>query len=137
MQSGKTLDVNLAAVMLQAQALYPLLKKSSGTLTLIGSVAHKGSASIPAYAASKAGLHGLARALRSEWGGEISVQICTPARRRPTCTTRPDMIPAACVLVSCGRCGGDDGIGHCGAALAGHHLLGQVSQWRRLHREGL
>jgi NAD(P)-dependent dehydrogenase (short-subunit alcohol dehydrogenase family) len=74
----KTLDVNLLAVMLQAQALYPLLKKSSGTLSLIGSVAHKGSASIPAYAASKAGLHGLARALRSEWSGDVSVQVLHP-----------------------------------------------------------
>ncbi|MBU2487626.1 MAG: SDR family oxidoreductase, partial [Alphaproteobacteria bacterium] len=51
----QTLDVNLLAAIMQAQALFPLLKKSSGTLTLIGSVAHKGSATIPAYAASKAG----------------------------------------------------------------------------------
>ena len=74
----QSLDVNLLAAMLQAQALFPLLRKSSGTLTLVGSVAHKGSASIPAYAASKAGLHGLARALRSEWSGQVSVQVLHP-----------------------------------------------------------
>lgn len=72
------LDVNLLAVALQAQALLPMLEKSRGTLTLIGSVAHKGSATAPAYAASKAGLHGLARALRSEWSGRVSVQVLHP-----------------------------------------------------------
>ena len=74
----QSLDINLLAALLQAQALYPLLRKTSGTLTLIGSVAHKGSATIPAYAASKAGLHGLARALRSEWKGDVSVQVLHP-----------------------------------------------------------
>ncbi|MBU4529128.1 MAG: SDR family oxidoreductase [Hoeflea sp.] len=74
----QTLDVNLMAAILQAQALFPLLEKSKGTLTFIGSVVHTGSATIPAYAASKAGLHGLARALRSEWKGKISVQVLHP-----------------------------------------------------------
>ncbi|SOE18358.1 short-subunit dehydrogenase [Hoeflea halophila] len=73
-----SLDVNLLSALLQARALYPLLKKSGGTLTLIGSVAHKGSAAVPAYAASKAGLHGLARALRSEWKADVSVQVLHP-----------------------------------------------------------
>ena len=74
----QTLDVNLLAAMLQAQALLPLLEKSRGTLTFVGSVAHSGSATIPAYAASKAGLHGLARSLRSEWKGRVSVQVLHP-----------------------------------------------------------
>lgn len=74
----QTLDVNLLAAILQARALFPLLAKTRGTLTLIGSVAHSGSATIPAYAASKAGLHGLARALRSEWSGRVSVQVLHP-----------------------------------------------------------
>ena len=74
----QTLDVNLVAAILQAQALFPLLEKSRGTLTLIGSVVHSGSATIPAYAASKAGLHGLARALRSEWAGRVAVQVLHP-----------------------------------------------------------
>ncbi|MBC7280173.1 SDR family NAD(P)-dependent oxidoreductase [Hoeflea sp.] len=74
----QTLDVNLLAAILQAQALFPLLEKSRGTLTLIGSVVHSGSATIPAYAASKAGLHGLARALRAEWSGRVAVQVLHP-----------------------------------------------------------
>lgn len=74
----RTLDVNLAAAIAQARALYPLLEKTKGTLTFVGSVAHKGSATIPAYAASKAGLQGLTRALRSEWSGRVSVQIVHP-----------------------------------------------------------
>lgn len=73
-----TLDVNLLATILQARALFPLLEKAGGTLTLIGSVAHKGSAAVPAYAASKAGLHGFARALRSEWSGRVAVQVLHP-----------------------------------------------------------
>ena len=73
-----TFDVNLLAVMLQAQALHPFLRKAGGTLTFVGSVAHKGTPLVPAYAASKAGLHGLARALRSEWKSEVSVQVLHP-----------------------------------------------------------
>lgn len=83
----QTIDVNLAAAVAQARALYPFLEKSRGTLTLVGSVAHKGSATIPAYAASKAGLHGLARALRSEWGAQVTVQIVHPG---PTKTDMHD-----------------------------------------------
>jgi 3-oxoacyl-[acyl-carrier protein] reductase len=83
----QTLDVNLSAAIAQAQALFPLLEKSRGTLTFVGSVAHKGSATVPAYAASKAGLHGLARALRSEWSGRVSVQIVHPG---PTKTEMHD-----------------------------------------------
>lgn len=74
----KTLDVNLTSAVLLSRALHPWLLKASGTLTLVGSVAHKGQASFPVYAASKAGLHGFARALRSEWAGKISVQIIHP-----------------------------------------------------------
>lgn len=78
----ETLDINLAAAIAQAHALYPFLERSRGTLTFVGSVAHRGSAAIPAYAASKAGLHGLARALRSEWGGRVAVQILHPGPTR-------------------------------------------------------
>ncbi len=73
-----TLDVNLAANIALAHALFPLLTKAKGTLSFVGSVAHKGSPLFPAYAASKAGLDALARALRSEWKGRVSVQIIHP-----------------------------------------------------------
>jgi NAD(P)-dependent dehydrogenase (short-subunit alcohol dehydrogenase family) len=73
-----TLDVNLAANIALARALFPLLAKSNGTLSFVGSVAHKGSPLFPAYAASKAGLDALARALRSEWQDRVAVQIIHP-----------------------------------------------------------
>jgi NAD(P)-dependent dehydrogenase (short-subunit alcohol dehydrogenase family) len=73
-----TLDINLAAPLALAHALHPALEHSRGTLVLIGSVAHRGAARFPAYAASKAGLEGLARALASEWRGRVRVQMLHP-----------------------------------------------------------
>ncbi|MEL6921301.1 MAG: SDR family oxidoreductase [Pseudomonadota bacterium] len=73
-----TLDTNLTAPILLSRALYPWLSKAGGTLTFVGSVAHKGQGMFPTYAASKAGLHGLARALRSEWRGRVTVQAVHP-----------------------------------------------------------
>jgi NAD(P)-dependent dehydrogenase (short-subunit alcohol dehydrogenase family) len=73
-----TLDVNLSANIALVHALFPLLEKAKGTLSFVGSVAHKGSPLFPAYAASKAGLDALARALRSEWQGRVTVQIIHP-----------------------------------------------------------
>jgi NAD(P)-dependent dehydrogenase (short-subunit alcohol dehydrogenase family) len=80
----ETFDVNLAANILQARTLYSWLKKAQGTLTLVGSVAHRGAPSFASYAATKAGLDGLARALREEWRGEVNVQILHPG---PTATS--------------------------------------------------
>ncbi|MEO0543648.1 MAG: SDR family oxidoreductase [Pseudomonadota bacterium] len=74
----ETLDTNLTAPVLIVRALYPWLSKANGTLTLVGSVAHKGQGMFPTYAASKAGLNGLARALRSEWRGSVTVQAVHP-----------------------------------------------------------
>jgi NAD(P)-dependent dehydrogenase (short-subunit alcohol dehydrogenase family) len=73
-----TLDVNLSANIALVHVLFPLLEKAKGTLSFVGSVAHKGSPLFPAYAASKAGLDALARALRSEWQGRVAVQIIHP-----------------------------------------------------------
>lgn len=77
-----TLDTNLVSSVLLARGLFSWLAKAHGTLTLVGSVAHKGAGLFPAYAASKAGLHGFARALRSEWQGRVSVQIIHPGPTR-------------------------------------------------------
>ena len=74
----QTLAVNLSANVALSHALFPLLEKAYGTLSLVGSVAHKGSPLFPAYAASKAGLDAFARALRSEWQGRATVQIIHP-----------------------------------------------------------
>ena len=79
----ETMDVNLVAPVLLARRLAPQIEKARGKLVLIGSVAHRGSANMPAYAASKAGLAGLARSLESEWRGRIEVQVIHPG---PTVT---------------------------------------------------
>lgn len=73
-----TLDVNLAASITLAHALFPRLAKTGGRLVFVGSVAHRGASAFPAYAASKAGLDGLARALASEWQGRVAVQMLHP-----------------------------------------------------------
>ncbi len=79
----RTLDVNLTAPVLLARRMARRLEKAGGKIVLIGSVAHRGSPNMPAYAASKAGLAGLARSLASEWQGRIGVQLIHPG---PTAT---------------------------------------------------
>ena len=74
----QTLDVNLTSTIFIARRLEQQLRRAKGTLVLIGSVAHRGARNMPTYAASKAGLAGLARSLRSEWRNEIDVQIIHP-----------------------------------------------------------
>ena len=78
----RTLRVNLTATILIAHALAPALLERGGTLGLIGSTARRGAALLPAYAASKAGLHGFARALGEEWRGRASVVLLHPGPTR-------------------------------------------------------
>ena len=78
----RTLRVNLAATILTAHALAPGLVARGGTLALVGSTARRGAAALPAYAASKAGLHGFARALGEEWRGRASVVMLHPGPTR-------------------------------------------------------
>lgn len=70
-----TLDVNLACTIALSHSLHPFLFAKAGCLTLIGSTAKGGAPAFATYAASKAGLHGFARALREEWRGHIDVQM--------------------------------------------------------------
>ncbi|MCR9138077.1 MAG: SDR family NAD(P)-dependent oxidoreductase [Alphaproteobacteria bacterium] len=79
----ETLDVNLTAPIVLARHMAPFLEKVRGKLVLIGSVAHRGAANMPTYAASKAGLAGFARSLESEWQDRTAVQIIHPG---PTAT---------------------------------------------------
>lgn len=79
----QTVDVNLAGTVAMAHMMFPFLRPARGRLTIIGSVARRGSAGFASYAASKAGLHGLARALSSEWRGAVTVQLLEPG---PTMT---------------------------------------------------
>lgn len=81
-QIRATMDANLAFAIVAARRLFPLLAKDRGLLTLVGSTSHRGSPLAPAYAASKAGLHGLARSLRAEWRGRVDVQVVHPGPTR-------------------------------------------------------
>lgn len=77
------LAVNLLMPMLTAQLLFELLQARRGVLGLVGSVAYRGAAGMPVYAASKAGLDGFGRSLRSEWQGRVDVRVIHPG---PTAT---------------------------------------------------
>jgi NAD(P)-dependent dehydrogenase (short-subunit alcohol dehydrogenase family) len=79
----QTIDVNLMSPILMARSLADRLESASGKLVIIGSVAHRGAPGFATYAASKAGLHGFARALREEWRDRIRVQVIHPG---PTAT---------------------------------------------------
>ena len=79
----ETVDVNLAGTVTLAHMMFPFLRPASGQLTLIGSVARRGAPQFATYAASKAGLYGLSRALAEEWRGKVRVQLLDPG---PTMT---------------------------------------------------
>ena len=78
----QTVDVNLAGTVAMAHMMFPFLRPADGQLTLVGSVARHGSPRVASYAASKAGLHGLARALAEEWRGIVRVQLLDPGPTR-------------------------------------------------------
>ena len=78
----RTLRVNLDATILVAHTLSSMLLQRGGTLVLVGSVARKGAAIMPSYAASKSGLHGFARALGEEWRGRATVVMLHPGPTR-------------------------------------------------------
>lgn len=73
---ARILATNLDANMALAHALHPVLR--GGCLGLIGSVAHRGAAGMPVYAASKAALDGFGRALAEEWRGTVTVRMLHP-----------------------------------------------------------
>ena len=76
-------DINLTAPILLSQALGPWLFVGRGKLALIGSTAiEKGQGAFATYAATKAGLDGFARSLRSEWQDRADVMIIHPGPTR-------------------------------------------------------
>ncbi|MEM7566434.1 MAG: SDR family oxidoreductase [Pseudomonadota bacterium] len=77
-EAARMLDVNLVAPVLIAHAIAPAILAAGGVLILVGSSMHRGAAAAPTYAATKAGLHGLARALASEWQGRAHVAVLHP-----------------------------------------------------------
>lgn len=80
---SRVVDVNLIAQMRWAHALYHGLAARSGRIGFVGSVARKGAASMPVYAATKAALDGLGRSLALEWQGRVAVKVLHPG---PTAT---------------------------------------------------
>ena len=87
----RTLRVNLEASVLIAHAIAPRLLAAGGTLALIGSVARGGAGALPSYSASKAGLHGFARALGEEWRGRAGVLALHPGPTRTGMQARAGM----------------------------------------------
>ncbi|MEO0485679.1 MAG: SDR family oxidoreductase [Pseudomonadota bacterium] len=80
--------LNTTAPLLLAQALYPRLKASRGTLVFIGSTAARGAhKDFAVYAATKAALDGAYRSLRLEWEGAVTVLMIHPG---PTATAMHD-----------------------------------------------
>ena len=75
----RQIDVNLTAPVHFAQVLAPRLFAARGRLLVVGSrAAVKGAARFATYAATKAALDGLTRALREEWRGRAAVSIVHP-----------------------------------------------------------
>lgn len=74
------MQTNLFGAYLSLRLFYPLLAKKGGSALLISSIWGRLGASCEAiYAASKAGLHGLALSLAKEWGPQgIRVNILSP-----------------------------------------------------------
>ncbi|MEX3010787.1 SDR family NAD(P)-dependent oxidoreductase [Hoeflea sp. TYP-13] len=68
---NRTLQINLTAPFLMIKAALPYLRESRGSIVNIGSIEGLGSnPSHAAYCASKAGLHGLTRAVAVDHGAE-------------------------------------------------------------------
>jgi len=73
-------QVNLTGAMHLLRAVYPRVRKPGGRVLLVSSVsAIRGFPGWSVYAATKAGLVGLARALRAEWNPEgVAVEVVLP-----------------------------------------------------------
>lgn len=77
---SKSLSVNMMASLVLAQALFPLLKKSHGSIVNIGSVhASQTKEGFGCYSISKTALAGLTKAMAIEWGSEVPVNSIDPA----------------------------------------------------------
>ncbi|KGF70728.1 3-oxoacyl-ACP reductase [Hoeflea sp. BAL378] len=107
----RVIDVNLSSVMLCATTFHQRLKQASGSIVVIGSIgALKAVKGNPAYAASKAAVHALARTLGDAWGGDgIRVNVLAPGMVATKMTgvtvNNPDRLNAALGTISLGRLG--------------------------------
>lgn len=76
----RTLNVNMAAPFLLIKEFLPELRANSGAVVNMGSVhAQATKPGFSAYAATKAGLHGLTRALAVDLGPKVRVNTLAPA----------------------------------------------------------
>jgi 3-oxoacyl-[acyl-carrier protein] reductase len=107
----KVINVNLNSLMTCATRFRPMLVASRGSALFINSVgAFRATRGNPAYAASKAGLLGLTRALGQAWAGDgIRVNGIAPglvATRLTEVTTKsPDRLAARISGIPAGRLG--------------------------------
>jgi NAD(P)-dependent dehydrogenase (short-subunit alcohol dehydrogenase family) len=108
----ETLDVNLVAPFLWAQALLPELERAKGCVINISSIhARLTKRDFVAYATSKAALSGLTRAMAVDLGGRVRVNAIEPA------AIGTDMLKA-----------GFDGKPELFAGLQGCHPVGSIGQ---------
>jgi 3-oxoacyl-[acyl-carrier protein] reductase len=117
-------DVNLNSVMHCCLKYVDMLKRSAGSIIIIGSIgAYKSVKGNPAYAASKAGLLGLTRTLGDAWGAEgVRVNAIAPGmvatRMTAVTTDHPERKQAALDSISLGRLGTPSDMGDVALFLA-------------------
>lgn len=87
-------EVNLTATVLVAHAVAEHILASHGSLVLIGSTART-APRFAAYAATKAGLAGLARSLEEEWRGRAHVATLHPGPTRTAMHAKAGLAPGA------------------------------------------
>jgi NAD(P)-dependent dehydrogenase (short-subunit alcohol dehydrogenase family) len=73
------LDINLTGAFASAQAAYPLLRESGGSVVFISATAATNpTPQFGAYGAAKAGVEHLAASMAAEWGPEVRVNCVSP-----------------------------------------------------------
>lgn len=126
--------VNLSAAFHLCRAAIPKMREAGGgAIVLVSSInGERGKFGQSAYAASKAGLHGLAKTLARETGRfGVRVNVVAPGMIRTAMTERlPDEVKAAAIAESClGRMGEPEDVADVVAFLCSdraRHVTGQV-----------
>lgn len=131
-----TVDVNLTGAFLTARAAYPhLVSSSGGRLLFVSSVmARIPRHGVGAYAASKAGIEGLARAVSADWAADgICVNAVAPgfisAGMGATLDDAPRLRESVVLRTSFGRLGSATELAHAVLFLSGDgssFITGQV-----------
>jgi len=104
-------DVNLGSVMQCCTKFFEMLKRSQGSIVIVGSIGgFKATKGNPAYGASKAGAHALTKSLADAWGGSsLRVNAIAPGmvatKLTRVTTDDPDRLQATLDTISLGRLG--------------------------------